>query len=146
MGAPPTPTQLGQATKVRIMANKTLFSSTRGALLPAADALNREGVGAYEYVAKHKLAQYAATGCLSNTFYANGREQGPWCHPRRWRMQCIDLQANGTTQAAERRDVLNAAGRSSVGRARVSSTDLSQRRIVLTGSLLGRMDHAFRSI
>ncbi|HWM67583.1 MAG TPA: hypothetical protein VNO35_13435 [Steroidobacteraceae bacterium] len=57
------------------MANKTLFSSTRGALLPAADALNREGVGAYEYVPKHKLAQYAATGCLSNTFYANGQEQ-----------------------------------------------------------------------
>lgn len=57
------------------MANKTLFSSTRGALLAAADARNREGAGAYEYAPKQKLAQYAATGCLSNTFYANAHEQ-----------------------------------------------------------------------
>ena len=57
------------------MANKTLFSSTRGALLPAADSLNREGCSAYEYAPKHMLAQYAATGCLSNTFYANAHEQ-----------------------------------------------------------------------
>jgi 60 kDa SS-A/Ro ribonucleoprotein len=57
------------------MANKTLFASSRGALLPAANALNREGSGAYDYAPKQKLAQYAATGCLSNTFYANGSEQ-----------------------------------------------------------------------
>ncbi len=57
------------------MANKTLFASSRGAWLPAANTLNREGAGAYEYAPKQKLAQYAATGCLSNTFYANGSEQ-----------------------------------------------------------------------
>jgi len=57
------------------MANKTLFSSTRGALLPAANTANRHGVGAYDYSPRHKLAQYAVTGCLSNTYYANAHEQ-----------------------------------------------------------------------
>jgi 60 kDa SS-A/Ro ribonucleoprotein len=57
------------------MANKALFSSTRGALLPATDTVNRHGVGAYEYSPCHKLAQYAVTGCLSNTFYAAADEQ-----------------------------------------------------------------------
>ena len=57
------------------MANKTLFASSRGAWLPAANTLNRAAAGAYEYAPKQKLAQYAATGCLSNTFYANGGEQ-----------------------------------------------------------------------
>ena len=57
------------------MANKSLFASTRGALAPVANALNREGALAYEYEPKHKLAQYAATGCLSNTFYAGAQEQ-----------------------------------------------------------------------
>jgi 60 kDa SS-A/Ro ribonucleoprotein len=44
-------------------------------LAPAANATNREGALAYEYEPKHKLAQYAATGCLSNTFYAGAEEQ-----------------------------------------------------------------------
>jgi hypothetical protein len=57
------------------MASKTLFSSTRGALLPAANTHNREGAPAYEYEPKHQLAQYATTGCLSNTFYAGGSAQ-----------------------------------------------------------------------
>jgi 60 kDa SS-A/Ro ribonucleoprotein len=57
------------------MANKALFSSTRGALLPAVDTVNRHGAGAYDYSPRHKLAQYAVTGCLSNTFYANAQEQ-----------------------------------------------------------------------
>jgi 60 kDa SS-A/Ro ribonucleoprotein len=57
------------------MANKTLFASTRGNLLPAMNALNSEGSGAYEYAPKQKLAQYAATGCLSQTFYAGAQEQ-----------------------------------------------------------------------
>jgi 60 kDa SS-A/Ro ribonucleoprotein len=57
------------------MANKTLFASIRGARLPAADALNHAGSGAYDYAPKQKLAQYAATGCLSNTFYAGAEEQ-----------------------------------------------------------------------
>jgi 60 kDa SS-A/Ro ribonucleoprotein len=57
------------------MANKMLFVSTRGGLLPVASTINREGSGAYGYAPKHKLAQYAATGCLSNTFYAGAQEQ-----------------------------------------------------------------------
>jgi 60 kDa SS-A/Ro ribonucleoprotein len=57
------------------MANKTLFASTRGNLLPAANARNLAGSGAYEYAPKQKLAQYAATGCLSQTYYAGAAEQ-----------------------------------------------------------------------
>ena len=57
------------------MANKTLFQSSRGAQLPAATAINHEGAPAYTLEPKHALAQYAATGCLSNTFYAGAGEQ-----------------------------------------------------------------------
>ena len=57
------------------MVNKALFSSARGALLPAAKAVNWHGVPAYEYEPRHKLAQYAVTGCLSNTYYAGASEQ-----------------------------------------------------------------------
>jgi 60 kDa SS-A/Ro ribonucleoprotein len=57
------------------MANKALFRSTRGKMLPAAAAINNEGARAYAFEPKHALAQYAATGTLSNTFYANAEEQ-----------------------------------------------------------------------
>jgi 60 kDa SS-A/Ro ribonucleoprotein len=57
------------------MANKQLFQTMRGALVPAAVAMNREGALAYQYSPKHLLAQYAVTGCLSNTFYAGGEDQ-----------------------------------------------------------------------
>jgi 60 kDa SS-A/Ro ribonucleoprotein len=57
------------------MANKALFESSRGKLLPAATAINSEGSFAYALEPKHALAQYAATGTLSNTFYANAAEQ-----------------------------------------------------------------------
>jgi 60 kDa SS-A/Ro ribonucleoprotein len=57
------------------MANKALFSSSRGAQLPAATAINHEGAPAYALEPKHALAQYAATGCLNNTFYAGAGEQ-----------------------------------------------------------------------
>jgi 60 kDa SS-A/Ro ribonucleoprotein len=57
------------------MANKTLFASIRGALLPRADAVNRENAPAYAYSPKHALAQYAATGCFGQTFYAGAAEQ-----------------------------------------------------------------------
>jgi 60 kDa SS-A/Ro ribonucleoprotein len=57
------------------MANKALFQSSRGAQLPAAVAINHEGAQAYALAPKHALAQYAATGCLSNTFYAGAAEQ-----------------------------------------------------------------------
>jgi 60 kDa SS-A/Ro ribonucleoprotein len=57
------------------MANQQLFQSTHGALLASADARNDEGAMAYRYSARHRLAQYAVTGCLSNTFYAGGADQ-----------------------------------------------------------------------
>jgi hypothetical protein len=47
------------------MANKTLFSSTRGALLPATNTVNGHGVGAYDYSPRHKLAQYAMRSSIT---------------------------------------------------------------------------------
>ncbi|MCA8912789.1 MAG: RNA-binding protein, partial [Planctomycetes bacterium] len=57
------------------MANKTLFKGTRGKLLRNSDTRNRAGGRAYAFDGKHALAQYVATGCLSNTFYADAGEQ-----------------------------------------------------------------------
>jgi len=57
------------------MANKSVFASIVGRLLPAADARNRERAPAYAYSPRHKLAQLAATGTFNATFYADGREQ-----------------------------------------------------------------------
>ena len=57
------------------MANKTLFKSLIGKLMPATDALNEERSPAYALSPKHQLAQYAATGCLNATFYASAEEQ-----------------------------------------------------------------------
>ena len=57
------------------MANKTLFKSLIGKLIPATDALNEEFAPAYALSPKHQLAQYAATGCLNRTFYATADEQ-----------------------------------------------------------------------
>lgn len=51
------------------MANKELFKSSIGKLLPPASAVNEAGGGAYELPARHKLAQYAATGCLELHHY-----------------------------------------------------------------------------
>lgn len=57
------------------MANLQLFRSLRGRLLPPAGALNQEGAPSYGFSPKHRLAQYAATGCLSGTFYAGAEAQ-----------------------------------------------------------------------
>src|SRR6185503_4678081 len=57
------------------MANKTLFKSVMGKLVPATNAVNEEHAPAYALSPKHQLAQYAATGCLSTTFYANAKDQ-----------------------------------------------------------------------
>ncbi len=57
------------------MANKTLFQSLIGALLPTTDAVNEAGGKAYCLSPKHALAQYAATGCLNGTFYADADDQ-----------------------------------------------------------------------
>jgi 60 kDa SS-A/Ro ribonucleoprotein len=57
------------------MANKNLFKSLAGKLMPVTDALNEERAPAYKLAPKHQLAQYAATGCLNRTFYANAGDQ-----------------------------------------------------------------------
>jgi 60 kDa SS-A/Ro ribonucleoprotein len=57
------------------MANKTLFKTLVGKLVPSADARNEHHAPAYALTPKHALAQYAATGCLGATFYAGAEEQ-----------------------------------------------------------------------
>jgi len=57
------------------MANKNLFRSLAGKLVPKATAVNEAGGKAYALTPKQALAQYAATGCLSQTFYATAEEQ-----------------------------------------------------------------------
>lgn len=57
------------------MANKNLFKSLVGKLIPATNAINEEFAPAYAFTPKAALAQYAATGCLSTTFYAGEEEQ-----------------------------------------------------------------------
>jgi 60 kDa SS-A/Ro ribonucleoprotein len=57
------------------MANKALFKSLLGRLVPATAALNEELAPAYAFPPRHALAQYAATGCLNSTFYASADTQ-----------------------------------------------------------------------
>ncbi len=61
--------------KDAIMANPNLFQTLTGKLLPPADARNAEGAPAYLLPPKHRLAQYAATGCLNDTYYADAGDQ-----------------------------------------------------------------------
>jgi 60 kDa SS-A/Ro ribonucleoprotein len=57
------------------MANKTLFQTVKGLFTPPANTVNEAGGTAYKLSPKHALAQYAATGCFSQTFYADAGEQ-----------------------------------------------------------------------
>jgi 60 kDa SS-A/Ro ribonucleoprotein len=57
------------------MANKNLFQTVRGLFTPKADTINEAGGTAYKLSPKQALAQYAATGCFSQTFYAEASEQ-----------------------------------------------------------------------
>jgi 60 kDa SS-A/Ro ribonucleoprotein len=57
------------------MANKSLFASQRGGMVPATDVRNKEGAPAYAMEPRHQLAQIAVTGTLNQTFYANAGEQ-----------------------------------------------------------------------
>jgi 60 kDa SS-A/Ro ribonucleoprotein len=57
------------------MANKSLFKRLFGKLPAATDTHNHRAAPAYSLAPKHMLAQYAATGCLSSTFYATAQEQ-----------------------------------------------------------------------
>jgi len=56
------------------MANKGLFQSTRGRTVPKTDAVNAAGGVAYSLSSKAALARYAATGCLSNTYYVKAED------------------------------------------------------------------------
>ena len=57
------------------MANKNLFQTVKGLFTPKADTINEAGGLAYELSPKAALAQYAATGCFNQTFYADAGEQ-----------------------------------------------------------------------
>ena len=57
------------------MANKGLFKSLVGKLIPQTNAVNSEFAPAYAFSPKHALAQYAATGCTNSTFYASAEDQ-----------------------------------------------------------------------
>ena len=57
------------------MANKTLFQTIFGGLIPFADTVNSEKAPAYALSPKQALAQYAATGCFNRTFYATAKDQ-----------------------------------------------------------------------
>jgi len=57
------------------MANKSMFASVRGKLLPAASVLNAAGGKAFDLSPRQKLAQLAVTGCLNGTFYASAQDQ-----------------------------------------------------------------------
>ena len=57
------------------MANKNLFQSQRGKIVPATDVLNEAGGVAYKLTAKQALAQYVCTGCLNGTYYTSAQTQ-----------------------------------------------------------------------
>lgn len=57
------------------MANKNLFQSIRGKILPQTNTTNLAGGQAYSFSAEHALAQYVATGCLNGTYYTSAGEQ-----------------------------------------------------------------------
>lgn len=56
------------------MANKTLFQTLAGKFSKA-DTVNESGAKAFAFTPKHALAQYAVTGCLNGTFYADAETQ-----------------------------------------------------------------------
>lgn len=57
------------------MANKSLFRSILGKLLPKTDTTNQAGGRAYAFPERHALAQYASTGCLNGVYYSTAQEQ-----------------------------------------------------------------------
>ena len=57
------------------MANKSVFASLAGRLLPKATATNAAGAKAYAYGAEHKLAQLAMTGSFGGGFYQDAQAE-----------------------------------------------------------------------
>ena len=71
--------------------------------LPPADARNAEGAPAYLLPPKHRLAQYAATGCLNDTFYADAGNS--LRNPKQW----ADEQRDHESQMKEKQAALDTA-------------------------------------
>ena len=57
------------------MANAQLFQTLKGLFVPPANGVNQAHAPAYVMSPRHQLAQYAATGCLNATYYANAETQ-----------------------------------------------------------------------
>ncbi|MDJ0640996.1 MAG: RNA-binding protein [Paracoccaceae bacterium] len=57
------------------MANKSVFASMKGRLLPAARASNKEAAPAYAYSDAHALAQVAVTGTFGGMFYQDAQDE-----------------------------------------------------------------------
>ncbi|MEM9247674.1 MAG: RNA-binding protein [Pseudomonadota bacterium] len=57
------------------MANKSVFASTKGRLLPRAEAHNAHGAPAYAYSDAHALAQLAVTGTFGGTYYQTAQAE-----------------------------------------------------------------------
>jgi 60 kDa SS-A/Ro ribonucleoprotein len=57
------------------MANKSVFASMKGRLLPAATAKNAAGAPAYAYSDAHALTQVAMTGTFGQTYYQDPMQE-----------------------------------------------------------------------
>ncbi len=57
------------------MANKSVFASQPGPLLPKATAINAAGAKAYAYGAEHRLTQLAMTGSFGGGFYQDAQAE-----------------------------------------------------------------------
>lgn len=57
------------------MANKSVFASIKGRLLPATDTTNAANAPAYRYTDAHALAQVAMTGTFGQTFYQDPMQE-----------------------------------------------------------------------
>ena len=57
------------------MANKSVFASLRGRLIPATNSWNRAGGPAYAYDERQLLAQLAMTGTFADAFYVDAKFQ-----------------------------------------------------------------------
>jgi len=100
--------------KENIMVNTQLFQTLKGALLPAATVRNAEQAPAYAFSPRHQLAQLAATGCLSQTFYTSADDQLDKVMALAKEVDASfvanDIQPTVTTQAADRQDIMNVGG------------------------------------
>ena len=57
------------------MANKSVFASIKGRLLPVTDTTNAAHAPAYRYSDAHALAQVAMTGAFGATYYQDPMQE-----------------------------------------------------------------------